>query len=529
MPAQQPRRQPAVARVLPPQYQDASAFRTDVSQAPDATNSAIRFLVAMPDRLLLLEASVTVDGKPFEMIREQRIDRLIEELKNPAVQSISAEADDDSEPAAETDSAAEASDNALSEASDEPTAELATGDEATGDEATSEDEAADPATAEQAEPETPLRPVLDSSLDARLRRYAAVTGRPPTRDELRWLLTKWVDGPTLLLLDDNFQRFRATQAPAFRVLDRDMDGTVSAEELAAAHASLLACDVNQNDVVEYTEIAEVADDPRHKAFAAPTHGLVPILDAPAVASAFRRLAKRYDSPDSLKRFDADADGELIAGEIARLNEIDPDVTVAVAYDTSDGAKSAIKIAQFSAEFAGAKALHELIGPWITIRVGGTLLEFSAVQSADLIGSDQISVGVVTDGYPVLPLLDPNEDGRLTIREMREVQEHLQRFDVNQDGAITQAEIPSTVRVSFGLGPSVHQHLADIRSVRPPSTTTQAEAPAWFTRMDANKDGDISPREFLLGRAKFDELDADKDGLISPEEGTAATAKLGADK
>ena len=41
-------------------------------------------------------------------------------------------------------------------------------------------------------------------------------------------------------------------------------------------------------------------------------------------------------------------------------------------------------------------------------------------------------------------------------------------------------------------------------------------------MDANKDGDISPREFLLGPEQFQKLDADNDGLISPTEAVQST-------
>jgi hypothetical protein len=40
-------------------------------------------------------------------------------------------------------------------------------------------------------------------------------------------------------------------------------------------------------------------------------------------------------------------------------------------------------------------------------------------------------------------------------------------------------------------------------------------------MDRNRDGDISWREFLGPRPKFDAVDADHDGLISKQEAEAA--------
>ncbi len=492
---------PTITRGLLPQYQSVPTFRSDVTAAPGPGESTMRFLVALPNHLLLLQASVMIDGEPFENIREQRIDRLLAELKKSVREAPDA--------ASSESPATESANSAESPLTSEPT-------QPEGEPA---DEERDASESENNE-EIDLLARPSSALEARLRRYAAVTGRTPSRDEIRWLLTKWVDGPTLLLLDENFQRFRAAQAPAFHVFDRDMDGNVSAAELDVAQETILSCDTNQNDVVEYAEIAEVAKDPRRKSRAATAHALIPILEATLVAKAFRRIAKRFVSPQSTERFDENSDGELDAAEITRLDELEPDVTVVVSFDTRDAAKSTTKIVQVSSAFDSE--LSRKVGSSITFPLGATMLEFSAVQSPALAGSDQISVGIVDDGYPLLPALDPNEDGRLTIRELRKVQEPLRRFDANKDGEISQEEIPSTVRLSFGLGPSVHQHLADIRSIHPPSTAPQITAPPWFTRMDANRDGDISQREALLKRDKFRQLDADNDGLISPKEAIDVT-------
>ena len=47
-------------------------------------------------------------------------------------------------------------------------------------------------------------------------------------------------------------------------------------------------------------------------------------------------------------------------------------------------------------------------------------------------------------------------------------------------------------------------------------------------MDRNRDGDISWREFLGPRARFDAVDIDHDGLISRDEAEAADAKAKAE-
>src|SRR5262249_26064638 len=82
-------------------------------------------------------------------------------------------------------------------------------------------------------------PVVD-----RLRESMEATGKAPSVDEVRWVLSNWVDGPTLLLLKDDFQRFRAHQRPEVIILDRDHDGTVSAAEIDSAVRSFDEYDVN---------------------------------------------------------------------------------------------------------------------------------------------------------------------------------------------------------------------------------------------------------------------------------------------
>ena len=58
-------------------------------------------------------------------------------------------------------------------------------------------------------------------------------------------------------------------------------------------------------------------------------------------------------------------------------------------------------------------------------------------------------------------------------------------------------------------------------MNPPAAEPAAAGPSWFRRMDRNRDGDVSRREFRGPRAQFDRLDRDKDGLIDPAEAEAA--------
>jgi hypothetical protein len=369
--------------------------------------------------------------------------------------------------------------------------------------------------------ETSLTEVSD-----RVRRYRQATGAAPSADEVRWLLTNWIDGPTLLLLNDNFQRFRADQRPVFHVLDGDRDGKLSTDERQRAAQSFGECDLNRNDLVEYAELAEAANDPRRRQPARPGRGplLVLLPDESQAPAAYRRLAASYSDSESatmsatVPRFDANSDGRFDADELAALRSAEPDVRLTVAFRADDPSRSRLTCAAASPRFTDAVTDGKISGTTVTLPLGGALVEFSAVQdgASDQM-SDQVSLGAVDDGYPLLPVVDPNEDGRFTIRELRGLPERLGAFDRNGDERVTGDEVPPTLRVCFGLGPQVHRELAGLRRVRSEPATPPVAGPEWFVRMDRNDDGDLARGEFPGTDEQFADLDADGDGLVAAEE------------
>jgi hypothetical protein len=71
---------------------------------------------------------------------------------------------------------------------------------------------------------------------------------------------------------------------------------------------------------------------------------------------------------------------------------------------------------------------------------------------------------------------------------------------------------------FGLGEDLLPPDADAANE---VFTYSSSGPVWFRKMDRNRDGDVTPREFLGSLDRFNELDADSDGLLSGEEALAA--------
>lgn len=471
---------------VPPQYRVQQARGVQF----DAANAAIRFVVPLTGQPLLIEARINIDAEPYRQRREHRIDAILADLQPPAPpkpqQEFKSELDEVIDGAPDTATDAAEPEPAPAD-SDTPAEEV-------------EDEAE--------ESEAPAPPAPDNSIGGRLQRYVNATQRIPSREEIRSFLQKWTDGPVLLLLNENFQRIRGRQTPVFRILDRDEDGIVSADELKNAYPTLLRYDRNGDEILTYEEIAVGAERTPIDPTAPSLPPLIPLADIMGLRN-----------PEALLALDQDGNGVFDKDDVAKLATATPDLQLTVSFDTVDQSKSKIDFV------SGPESVTPVVrAESVTLPLTNALLEVSAVVAEVDAESDQISIGAVRDGYPILPALDLDNDGRLSIREMRQVGPQLAGFDSNNDGAISLDEIPGTFRVSFGLGATVHEHLTTVRSIHPPPIGPKVEPPGWFVRSDGNQDGDLTPKEFLGNRDQFAMMDTDDDGLISALEAVASEEK-----
>ena len=466
-----------------PQYQ-LTPRRRLVETTDQIENASVRFLLALPAEPLLIEAKFTIDGEAFRKQRERRIAETLQAALQPPPEPPDPP-----------------------ERQFDPSAPLV---------------AEKPGSAAEAGDSPDLRSYrsADSHVE-KLRRYIASIGREPTLREVRWFFINRLDGPTLLLLKDSFQAFRSDETPVFHVLDRNRDDAISREEIDQAVESFRDCDLNRNEVVDYLEINEAASDPRLRSYPLTnTSALIHPLPAEAdAAEVYAALLARYDSQQkparSLpERFDANVNGQWEPKELETLHAMPADITLTVNFSSHAPSDSALSVSEETLKRLAALQLRaEVVNSSIVLHRPDCELWLSAAQT---IAGDQISVGAVSDGYPMLPVLDPNEDGRFTIRELRGLAGSLKQFDANGDGRIQKQELRPTIRVSFGLGPTVHQALAGMRTVHPPGAPPKT-GPGWFVRMDRNGDNDLSRGEFPGTDAQFQQLDADKDELISVEE------------
>ncbi|MEK6258641.1 MAG: hypothetical protein AABP62_08475 [Planctomycetota bacterium] len=464
---------PAPAPTTPaakyPQYR-LGQEQNEQPKVENVANPKIRFFLNLPTEPLLVEARITIDDVPFAMVRKKRVERILRDVN--VGKEIAAGPVGDAEKKATVP-------------------EL-------------------PATASQ-----PASNIIE-----RLRHTMDVTGESPTVEEVDWLLSRWIDGPTILPLNSNFQRFRANQRPEFVILDRNSDGTISAEEMQLAEKSFWECDLNQDGMIQFTEIAFAAADPRIKTAEIESGELIVFVPDDASASeAFRRLAPARSlvadaAPVPVCRFDTNANGQFDAEELDALRQRVPDLSLTIAFNSANPEKSRIALTAVADEFKQSMDQVAVDPTGITLTLKGTPVILGAVQMQP---SDQISIGAVNDGYPMLPSLDPNDDGRLTVRELRGLLDALKNFDRNHDGSLTLDEVRSPIRLCFGLGASVHRELLGIRSLHRKETAPTITGPEWFVRMDRNKDNDLTRGEFPGTDEQFQVLDADHDELVSAEE------------
>src|SRR5262249_24911087 len=106
------------------------------------------------------------------------------------------------------------------------------------------------------------------------------------------------------------------------------------------------------------------------------------------------------------------------------------------------------------------------------------------------------------GSGMFSLLDTNRDNRLSIREVRGVVGLLKQLDRDGKGYLTKSDLPRSYQVTLRPGPAGEDPLQGAAALYRASDDSKREVqskagPLWFRRMDKNRDGDVSRKEWLF--------------------------------
>jgi Ca2+-binding EF-hand superfamily protein len=156
-------------------------------------------------------------------------------------------------------------------------------------------------------------------------------------------------------------------------------------------------------------------------------------------------------------------------------------------------------------------------------------ELNAYLDMQVQGSGcRLALTITDEGRSLYDVLDADHDGRLSIRELRTSWSRMKPL-ARSDKGLSRGDISRRLQVSVGQGQQRRFRVPQPRNGRAVRAASNKSAPLWFTKMDRNGDGDLSPREFIGSEADFRKLDADGDGLISADEARQYEARLKAEK
>jgi Ca2+-binding EF-hand superfamily protein len=147
----------------------------------------------------------------------------------------------------------------------------------------------------------------------------------------------------------------------------------------------------------------------------------------------------------------------------------------------------------------------------------------------IVTDNRITLTIGTKATDPFAQFDTNGDGRLTHGEWLRAMEAVRKWDINHDGEITPDELPRRLVGTFHLGimraatnsPAMYERK---KPAAPADSSPADSSPAWFQKMDRNRDGEVSLREFLGPISVFRRLDTNHDGYLDANEARAANAE-----
>ncbi len=334
----------------------------------------------------------------------------------------------------------------------------------------------------------------------------------------------------------------------FALLDDDQDGQLSKAEMTAAADRLRSRDADDDDVVRLLDFRAPTVPPaarrRNRDYRRDQGLELRKLELESIYYVLGESTGQRNgldaasfslTPGLFAELDANHDGNVDQRELAELLKARADVVVNVHFapDTAEKAPSepqppTLELERLSDDLIAAGARSYSSPSGLRIELPGLQLALVATDLAPPPANGsraysnwqvQVRAGRVEDA--VFGWLDVNHDERLKTRELAGAAARLAELDRDGQGHIVASDLPEQLscNVVRGAAPTDGAGMS-AQAAAPPSSL-----PAWLKAMDANGDGEISPREFLGTREQFTTLDKNGDGYLDSSEAqpTAAAA------
>lgn len=309
----------------------------------------------------------------------------------------------------------------------------------------------------------------------------------------------------------------------WRLLDSDRDGRLSATELTAAPNTLRKLDDDDDELVSARELVASVTQPYPFATTRVAESRFEIVGDSARETTLpksdllivARLSLKSSNPGTITtspsaETPSDTTISLPLGEISSV--------IATRIGTATRWRERIE-ALAAQHFESADHDHDHAitrdeAARATTRTIGTLFDWldrdrngrvtdtewsTALGVLEQLSQTNVQLSLLSHRAALFELFDEDRDGSLAARESRRLAE---RFP----NGLNRENLPTLLTLFASLG----QPLANVSSPSP-------NAPRWFTAMDSNRDGLVSPAEFRGSRDQFSQLDTNHDGQLSASE------------
>jgi Ca2+-binding EF-hand superfamily protein len=313
-------------------------------------------------------------------------------------------------------------------------------------------------------------------------------------------------------------------AALVRHFDRNADGRLSirpvAAELSALPAAVLRLDANDDGQLDADELGGYAALPAELTLPIRfgTGGAPPAAAAGARPAGELRMRRKIDGGYKISLGDAQLDINRNNRNPLETGDGDPQFA---ALDTDQN--EYLDAAECKASPLLAAAFAHMDSDADGKITAGELQVY--VQAQNTAAAARVRLQVVDRGQDLFSLVDVNGDGLLSQRELRSAASLLDTDDRNGDGLLSGSEIPVrwSLELVRGSSRAVDQRPSRPR-IRDRQLTASDAGPLWFRKMDRNRDGDLTEREFLGSAADFRAADADRDGLVDRSEAEKVAAE-----